>query len=49
MRAIFAKCGFNHNTKSLILYGPSWLGGASFQHLYMEQGIGQIQTFLRKN
>jgi hypothetical protein len=33
MRAIFAKCGFNPNTKSLILYGPSRLGGASFRHL----------------
>jgi hypothetical protein len=40
MRAIFPKCGFNHNNKSLILYGPSRLGG--------EQGIGQIQTFLRR-
>jgi hypothetical protein len=30
MRAIFAKCGFNQNTKSLILYGPSRLGCASF-------------------
>jgi hypothetical protein len=47
MRAIFAKCGFNRNTKSLILYGPSRLGGASFWHLYTEQGIGQIHTFLR--
>jgi hypothetical protein len=47
MRAIFAKCGFNHNTKSLILYGPSRLGVASFQHLYSEQGVGQIQTFLQ--
>ena len=34
------------NTKILILYGPSQLGGASFRHLYMEQGLGQIQTFL---
>jgi hypothetical protein len=47
MRAIFAKCGFNRNTKGLILYGPSRLGGASFRHLYTEQGVGQIQTFLR--
>jgi hypothetical protein len=46
MRVIFAKCGFNCNTKSLILYGPSRLRGASFRHLYTEQGIGQIQTFL---
>jgi hypothetical protein len=47
IRAIFAKCGFNRNTKSLILFGPSKLGGASFRHLYMEQGIGQIQSFIK--
>jgi hypothetical protein len=47
MSAIFAKCGFNRKTKGLILYGPSRLGGASFRHLYTEQGIGQIQLFLR--
>jgi hypothetical protein len=33
-RAIFAKCGFNRNTKRATLYGPMWLGGASFRHLY---------------
>jgi hypothetical protein len=46
MRAIFGKYGFNRNTKRLILYGPSHLGGASFRHLYTEQGIGQIQADL---
>jgi hypothetical protein len=45
--AIFAKCSFNRNTKSLILYSPSRLGGASFWQLYTEQEVGQIQTFLR--
>jgi hypothetical protein len=47
MSAIFAKCGFNRKTKRLILFGPSRLGGASFRHLYTEQGIGQIQLFLK--
>jgi hypothetical protein len=47
MHAIFAKCGFNRNTKHLILFGPSHLGGASFRHLYTEQGIGQIQSFIK--
>jgi hypothetical protein len=46
MSAIFSKCGFNQKTAGLILYGPSRLGGASFRHLYTEQGIGQIQQFL---
>jgi hypothetical protein len=46
MQAIFAKCGFHRNTKSHILYGHSRLGSASFQHLYTEQGVSQIQTFL---
>ena len=45
--AIIAKCGYNRNTKRLIIFGPLRLGGASFRHLYTEQGIGQIQLFLR--
>ena len=46
MSIIFAKCGYNRNTKREILYGPLELGGANFRHLYDQQGIGQIQLFL---
>lgn len=47
IRALFAKCGFNRNTKKAILYGPSRLGGGNFRHLYTVQGVGQITTFLK--
>ena len=47
LRAIIGKCGFNRNTKRLIIYGPTSLGGCSFRHLATEQGLGQIQTCLK--
>ena len=47
MSIIVPRCGYNRNTKKDILYGPMELGGASFRHLYVEQGIGQIKLFLR--
>jgi hypothetical protein len=31
-----------------ILLGPNSLGGANFYHLYIEQGIGQFTTFLKR-
>ncbi len=43
----FAKCGYNRNTKRDLLYGPLELGGANFRKLYDQQGIGQVQPFLR--
>ena len=46
-RAMFAKCGFNRNTSLAILHGPSRYGGATFRHLYTEQGVGQVLSFLR--
>jgi hypothetical protein len=46
MAVIYAKCGYNRNTKREILFGPLELGGANFRHLYDQQGIGQIQFFL---
>ncbi|KAI2506269.1 hypothetical protein MHU86_8204 [Fragilaria crotonensis] len=45
MSIIFAKCGYNRNTKRDILYGPLELGGANFRRLYDQQGIGQVQLF----
>ena len=47
MNIIFAKCGFCRNTIRVILFGPAYLGGASFWHLYSEQGAGQIQLTLK--
>ncbi len=47
MAIITAKCGFNRNTKSEVLYGPRDLGGADFRHLTVQQGISQTTYFLR--
>jgi hypothetical protein len=47
MQIIIAKCGYNRHTKREILYGPKEYGGASFRHLYVLQGIGQVTSFLR--
>ena len=47
MQIIVPKCGYNRHTKREIIYGPMLYGGASFRHLYMEQGVAQVTTFLR--
>jgi hypothetical protein len=47
MAIITARCGFNRNTKSEVLYGPRDLGGADFLHLAVQQGICQVTYFLR--
>jgi hypothetical protein len=47
MSIIVPRCGYNRNTKKKILFGPLSLGGANFRHLYIEQGIGQVTTFLK--
>jgi hypothetical protein len=47
MAIITAKCGFNRNTKSEVLYGPRDLGGVDFLHLAVQQGICQVTYFLR--
>lgn len=46
-RAIFAKCGYNRNTKRAIIYGPTRLGGGHFKHMCTLQGTGQILLFLK--
>ena len=46
-KKIAAKCGFARTMATEILYGPASLGGASFRECYIEQGIGQLQLFLR--
>jgi hypothetical protein len=47
MKIIVAKCGYNRNTKREILYGPLEYGGANFRHLYVQQGVGQVTSFMR--
>lgn len=47
MSILVAKCGYNRNTKKAILYGPMEYGGASFRPLYVQQGVGQVTSFLR--
>ena len=47
MSIIVARCGFNRNTKMEILYGPLELGGANFRSLYVQQGVGQVTTFIK--
>jgi exonuclease III len=47
MQIIIAKCGYNRHTKREIIFGPLEFGGASFRHLYLQQGVGQVTSFLR--
>ena len=47
MTILVARCGYNRNTKKEFLYGPLELGGANFRPLYVQQGVGQISTFIR--
>ena len=46
-KAMVSGCGFNRYTRREVLFGPSYLGGASFFHLYDEQGHGQLSYFLK--
>jgi hypothetical protein len=45
--AIFARSGFNRNTSRNILFGPTRLGGAGFCPFSTEQGVGQLQYFVK--
>jgi Reverse transcriptase (RNA-dependent DNA polymerase) len=47
MSIIIPKCGYNRHTNRAIIYGPMLYGGANFRHMYMQQGVSQITTFLR--
>ena len=46
-RAFIAKSGYNCNTASAVLFGPQYLGGAGFFHLYNEQDYGQVKLFMK--
>jgi hypothetical protein len=47
MTIITAKCGYNRHTKREILFGPLCYGGANFRHLYVQQGVGQVLSFIK--
>ena len=44
---IFARCGFNRNTSRTILFGPSRLNCGGFRPFSTEQGVGQLQFFVK--
>jgi len=46
-RAMVAKCGYNWNSSLAMLFGPTWLSGATFFHLCNFQGFDQISYFLK--
>jgi hypothetical protein len=45
--ALFARCGFCCNTSRNVLFGPTRLGGAGFWPFSTEQGVGQLQFFVK--
>jgi hypothetical protein len=45
--ALFAHCGFNRNTSRNVLFGPIRFGGAGFRPFCTEQGVGQLQFFVK--
>jgi hypothetical protein len=47
VRATLARIGINRNTSRDIVFGSSLYGGLGFQHLFVEQGIAQLQLLIR--
>jgi hypothetical protein len=46
-RATLMKLGFNRNTARRVVYGPARYGGLGFRDLAVEQGIAQVELFIR--
>ena len=46
-RSFVANMGYCRNTHRAILFGPKFLGGCSFFHLYDKQSLFQLQLFLK--
>ena len=44
---IFSRCGSNRNTSRNILFGPTKLNGGGFRPFSTEQGVGQLQFFVK--
>jgi hypothetical protein len=47
VRATLARIGINRNTSREIVFGSSLYGGLGFLHLFVEQGIAQLQLLVR--
>jgi hypothetical protein len=47
VRATLARLGFNPNISRDIVFGSSLHGGLGLLHLFVEQGIAQLQLLLR--
>ena len=45
-QALLPKCGYNHNTPNVIVYGPSEYGGIEMRSDHIEQGIAQIHSLM---
>ena len=45
--AMVSHCGYNRYTAKEILFGPKFMGGAAFFHLFDIQGVGQVNLFLK--
>jgi hypothetical protein len=46
VRATLVRIGINCNTSRDIVFGSSLYGGLGFQHLFVEQGIAQLQLLI---
>ena len=46
-RATLMKIGFNRNTPLAVVYGAVTHAGLGMRHQYIEQGIAQLQLFIR--
>jgi hypothetical protein len=46
-RSTLMKIGFNRNTALAVVFGAVTHGGLGMRHLYIEQGIAQLQLFIR--
>ena len=47
INAILSRCGYNRSTHRAVIFGPACLGGASYRHLWVEQGVFQVTCFLK--
>jgi hypothetical protein len=47
VRATLARLGFNRNISRDIVFGSPLYGGLGFRHLFVEQGIAQLQLVVR--
>ena len=46
-QSMAAAMGFNRHTSKAILYAPAAMGGGGMRHLAVEQGLAQLENFVR--